>query len=243
MQVVKPYLQFTSKLTIRRKTERIVIHHAASAGDIDAQTVHKWHLAHGWKGIGYNYLIRTSGIIEVGRPENTVGTHAGYIGNTTGIGICLAGNFMTHEPNPAQITALVELIRAIQSRYGRLLIQGHKELMQTACPGAMFPMARVKQLVATAGVPYPAVTVKVRDRAFQGFLFNGATMCPIKDVLVLLGVPYQWEAASNSVRIGFNHFPALVVNGTGYLPIRELASAIDKSVLWDAKTRTATIVI
>ena len=47
MQIVDPGLKFTNKFTARRKTERIVIHHAAVTGMFAANWCIQWHLGRG----------------------------------------------------------------------------------------------------------------------------------------------------------------------------------------------------
>lgn len=143
MQIVETNLQFKGTPTKRTRTNRIIIHHTASA-DVPAATIHQWHLNQGWMGIGYHYVIRASGRIERGRPEGSIGSHSGPSGNGDSIGIVLTGNFQNVVPTTAQMTALVELIKDIRRRYGDLAVIGHKDVMATACPGAMFPWADLK---------------------------------------------------------------------------------------------------
>ena len=151
MDILETKLMFNGVLKQRGTTSRIIIHHSATNGDVAASTVHQWHLDKGWSGIGYHYLIRTSGVIERGRPENTIGAHAGSAGNSDSIGICLAGNFTQNVPNPKQIDALIALINDIMGRCGKLQIIGHKDVMATACPGEKFPLSQVIQRVTEPG--------------------------------------------------------------------------------------------
>ena len=139
--------RFTGTLRKRDKTEIIVVHHSASH-DVSAATIHQWHLDRGWFGIGYNFVIRIDGSIETGRPIDTVGSHAGPTANARSIGICLTGNLDLTPPTDAQLTALTWLIRDhIYPLYGKIAITGHKEHMNTSCPGRMFPMNKVQQMV------------------------------------------------------------------------------------------------
>lgn len=147
MQIKETNLKFNGPLKPRLKTGKIVIHHTATNGDVSAETVHSWHLAKGWAGIGYHYLVRQDGTIERGRPENVIGAHAGPEGNTDGIGIALAGNFEEEKPGEKQIESLVELVKDILKRYGDLQIMGHRDVMSTSCPGKFFPLEEVKRRV------------------------------------------------------------------------------------------------
>lgn len=139
INIVETNLKFKNDMTIRKNTNRIVIHHSDSdAGD--AVMVHGWHLNKGWAGIGYHFVIKKDGTIERGRPIQYVGAHTEG-SNSDSIGICLIGNFMTYGPSDAQIKSLIALIKYIQVKYGNnLKVYGHRELMATACPGTMFDL-------------------------------------------------------------------------------------------------------
>lgn len=241
MQIINPNHKFNGKFTLRRKTERIIFHHAATNGDVSATTVHGWHLNNGWLGIGYHYLIRSSGLIEVGRPENVIGSHSGSAGNSNGIGICVAGNFMTETPTDKQIRACIELVKDIYKRYGVLAVIGHRDVMATACPGTHFPLEQIRQ-EALKHVPYPEVNIVVAGKKLQGYLYNGRSIGPARQILDLLKMPFTWDAKTNSVVVGFYKLPAQIIDSTGYIEVRELAAAFDRGVTWDAKSYTATII-
>lgn len=144
MEVKETGLKFNGSLRPRTSTQRIIIHHSASP-DVPASRIHSWHLARGWSGIGYHYVIRQNGIIERGRPEYLIGAHAGSGGNPSSIGICLTGNFNVDPPEEAQIKALVWLIKDIWRRYTRLELIGHRDVMATDCPGEKFPWTELKR--------------------------------------------------------------------------------------------------
>jgi len=153
MQHIDHHLDF-KELKVRPRTSRVVVHHSASA-DVSAAEVHHWHLAKGWSGIGYHYLIRRNGQIEIGRPAEMIGAHAqGY--NEDSIGICLTGNFMKESPAPEQLLALGELIHEMEKLYGTLEINRHQDLAPTNCPGDQFPWEEfMKQLSKNSLNPTP----------------------------------------------------------------------------------------
>jgi len=153
MPFIDHHLTFKD-LKIRPKTSRIVIHHSASA-DVSAAEIYRWHLANGWSGIGYHYLIRKNGQIELGRPAETIGAHTqGY--NEDSIGICLTGNFMQELPTNDQLIALGQLIHEIEKQYGKLEVNRHRELSPTNCPGDRFPWEEfMKQLNENTSNPSP----------------------------------------------------------------------------------------
>ena len=137
--IVDTNLEFGA-LTERESTNRIVIHHVGNPTDedISAAEIHESHLAQGWAGIGYHFVIRKDGSIEQGRPENTIGAHA-YGFNSDTIGINVAGNFEIGEPTESQKDSLAMLIAYLADKYGLTInedtVCGHRDLMATACPG------------------------------------------------------------------------------------------------------------
>jgi len=144
MQLVETNLQFNGSLNKRKSTKRAIIHHSASP-DVFASTIHGWHLNQKWSGIGYHFVIRSGGAIERGRPENTIGAHAGPAGNVDSIGVVLTGNFEYDKPTEAQLDSLVWLItQYLEPKYGKLQVMGHKDVMATACPGKNFPWAELR---------------------------------------------------------------------------------------------------
>ena len=140
--IVETYLDIDhDQLTTRRVTDQIVIHHTGNPTDDDlsAAEIDASHKARGWTCIGYHYVIRKDGTVELGRPDWTVGAHA-YGNNSNTIGIHVCGNFEEAEPTDAQIESTAMLLANLCTDYGipidRDHIVGHRELMPTACPGA-----------------------------------------------------------------------------------------------------------
>lgn len=131
-------LDFNS-LSQRYTTDMIVIHHTGNPTDDDlsAEQIHESHLAQGWAGIGYHYVIRKDGTIEIGRPDWAVGSHA-YGENWHTIGVHVCGNFEIAEPTQAQIESLAYLIGWLCDEYDlqpRTDVVAHRDLMATACCG------------------------------------------------------------------------------------------------------------
>ena len=86
MEIIDAKLNWGGALAKRSKIDMIVLHHAA-AKNATIYNIHRWHLANGWSGCGYNFFISKDGRIFRGRPEDTIGSHAkGY--NSTSLGIC-----------------------------------------------------------------------------------------------------------------------------------------------------------
>lgn len=137
--IKETYLKFVQPLTNRAQTDMIIIHHIGNTNaDVSAAQVHQWHLANGWAGIGYHYIIRKDGTIERGRPQNTIGAHCyGY--NKTSVGINIVGDFEQALPTAAQLRS-GEYLTAYLCQLYRLApaadtVLGHRDLNSTLCPG------------------------------------------------------------------------------------------------------------
>lgn len=113
--------------------KEIIIHCAATPNGkhFTAEDIHRWHLQRKWSGIGYHYVIRVDGVLEVGRPEYWTGAHAaGH--NTGSIGICLIG---TDKYNLDQWSILKNLLTKLSAKYIGVNIIGHNEISNKTCPG------------------------------------------------------------------------------------------------------------
>jgi N-acetylmuramoyl-L-alanine amidase len=128
----------------RTETNFIVVHCAASTAkmDIGRADIDRWHRARGWFTIGYHYVIRRDGTLEVGRPEDVVGAHV-LNHNSDTIGICLAGGLAADKKTPednftqAQFATLETLLRTLKGRYPDAEICGHSDFPEhktRACP-------------------------------------------------------------------------------------------------------------
>ena len=132
----------------------IVLHHSATPS-ATFEAIRQYHLDLGFEGVGYHFVINNGKapgtsdgqIIATQRwLEQRAGAHALVNRhpefNSTGIGICLVGNFEEHEPTPRQMASLEMLVLALAERYHIPLdrIVGHGELKNTKCPGRLFPL-------------------------------------------------------------------------------------------------------
>lgn len=129
-------------MTLRSSTRRIILHHAA-ASVCSASDIHRWHLANGWSGAGYHFLVRKDGTVYRLRPEKYVGAHA--IGaNQDSIGICFEGHFGTEQMKEIQKQAGKELIAELKRKHRISKVEGHREVSATDCPGKNFPLKELK---------------------------------------------------------------------------------------------------
>lgn len=117
-----------------RSITLIVLHCSAvrpgqrsSAADID-----NWHRKKGWKGIGYHYVVRRDGSVELGRPLAEPGAHVvGH--NRYSIGICYEGGLDANGEDadtrtPEQVKALRQLVEQLHEAFPKALIVGHHDL-------------------------------------------------------------------------------------------------------------------
>lgn len=124
----------------RKKTEEIIIHCAATRPDqnIDAREIDRWHRQRGWLKIGYHFVIKQDGTIEIGRNIDEVGAHArGH--NSYSIGICLVGGIddlsePSDDYSDEQWTMLRLLIDGLVKKYPGVKLLGHNDISSKACP-------------------------------------------------------------------------------------------------------------
>ena len=130
----------------RTKTDIIVIHCTQTPAnmDVDIDKVTKWHKDRGFDTIGYHYLIKLDGTLQVGRDEDAVGAHAVAV-NGTSIGVALAGGgtpSMGWENNftPIQFETLKSIILKLKDKYNIEKIIGHYQVDEKKeCPSFDVP--------------------------------------------------------------------------------------------------------
>lgn len=128
---------------LRKRTDFIVLHCSATRAcqDIGAREIRRWHVAKGWKDIGYHFVIRLDGRIEKGRALSTIGAHVADH-NANSLGICLVGGLddATWQPadtyTRAQWAALKRLLNELIVIYPGAKILGHRDFkgVAKACP-------------------------------------------------------------------------------------------------------------
>jgi len=127
---------------LTREIGLIVVHCSATDDrDIGVKEIDQWHKARGWSGIGYHFVIRRYGTIEIGRDINVSGAHTkGH--NSGSIGICMVGGVDSkgnpeNNFNQIQFEALDELLSELlfmSNVKGGVEIKGHYDFSNKACP-------------------------------------------------------------------------------------------------------------
>tara|TARA_R100000030_G_scaffold90966_1_gene75851 strand:+ start:366 stop:809 length:444 start_codon:yes stop_codon:yes gene_type:complete len=132
-------------MDLRKKTDSIIIHCAATKAsmDIGYKEIREWHVdQNGWDDVGYHFIIKRNGQYEKGRPEGYSGAHAPSH-NSRSIGICLVGG-MADDGGPEnnftleQFLTLKDLINMIMDKYSDITeILGHCDVQENKpnCPG------------------------------------------------------------------------------------------------------------
>lgn len=125
-----------------RKIDEIIIHCSATPymTDIGTKEIRAYHTGIlGWQDIGYHYVIRLDGTVELGRKVDIPGAHCrGH--NSLSIGIAYIGGIdslgrYADTRTEAQRIAMSGLIEELRRRFGDIIIRGHRDHNPAkACP-------------------------------------------------------------------------------------------------------------
>lgn len=118
----------------KRKIVGLVVHTTASAygSDLSAEDIRKYHVnTKGWSDIGYHYVVRLDGTIELGRDVDKSGAHVlGHNKNTIGL-TYVGGLDKNGKPKDtrtdAQKKALRSLLWELRLLYPKATIKGHRD--------------------------------------------------------------------------------------------------------------------
>lgn len=149
----------------QRKIDFLVIHTAGAPGGVDqsAANIRAYHTSPThpggpWLDIGYNFVARKSGLVELGRPLAQVPAQAkGF--NQHALGICFTGNGDLSNFTLAQYDAARLLVPALMARFGVPVahVIGHREVSRfggpppgKTCPGKLIDMAAFRDMMAVA---------------------------------------------------------------------------------------------
>jgi len=132
---------------------KIILHHSLTTDNktVSMNAIRKYHMAKGWKNIGYHYLLELVNNryeIFVGRMLNETGAHTkGQNGRS--IGICLVGNFDLKPPPKEQWDLAINLVSALRQTFVISLddIYGHCDFANKTCPGAAFDIDLFKSQI------------------------------------------------------------------------------------------------
>lgn len=147
-----------------------VLHYTLS-GDVPAEEVDDWHEARGFvprgtnplKYIGYHYLVRAFGMVELGRSLDVQPTHCpGY--NRKGVlAVCFCGSTPDVTPwYPTEFQYRSGAGLLVQHNIPKDRIFGHGQLYATSCPGRL-DIPKIIGMMGSASPPYilPAKEVEM----------------------------------------------------------------------------------
>jgi N-acetyl-anhydromuramyl-L-alanine amidase AmpD len=123
-----------------RVIKQIIIHCSATPRhlNIGAKEIREMHVKQGWTDIGYHYVIRRDGKVELGRDldkdgdiDEETGAHA-FGWNANSIGICLIGGVGSTGKGDANFTkeqmiALAAFLVAKREEYPTAVVMGHRD--------------------------------------------------------------------------------------------------------------------
>ncbi|MEV7996544.1 peptidoglycan-binding protein [Streptomyces sp. NPDC086077] len=191
-----------AQLSVTRLTEFFVhydgAHHIKATGYAIPRAIEAQHLAQGWSGIGYHFVVDQAGNIYEGRGWGRQGAHCpGHNVSGLGVQIAVGGD---QEPSEAALAACRALYDEACRRAGRTLAKkGHRDGIATQCPGEIL-YAWVRSGMPAKGYTPPA----------DGTAPSGGT--PARYRVTINGLSYGYGAHGDHVtRVG----EALVAKGFG----------------------------
>ena len=126
-----------------RKINKLIVHCTATPEfkDFTLEDVRGWHVkGNGWSDIGYHYLIKLDGTVELGRPVKKPGAHvAGH--NKDSIGIAYVGGMDKHMEEwidtrtDEQKDSLFNLLMDLKFEFPNAVVYGHNDFTdKKVCP-------------------------------------------------------------------------------------------------------------
>lgn len=154
----------------------LILHHSAIEGNKpQLEIINQSHKKRGFPlsslgyWTGYNWFLEKDGTLTRCRTEYEIGAHTVaddkslYL-NRDGIGICLAGNFVTEKPTQFQMEALIKLTEEIIQRHPIKHIVNHRDVKKTKCPGVDLAGMVLESLEAPRrdSLPFKPLTPEAR---------------------------------------------------------------------------------
>ena len=126
-----------------REINKLIVHCTATPEfkDFTLEDVRGWHVkGNGWSDIGYHYLIKLDGTVELGRPVKKPGAHvAGH--NKDSIGIAYVGGMDNQMEEwidtrtDEQKDSLFNLLMDLKFEFPNAVVYGHNDFTdKKVCP-------------------------------------------------------------------------------------------------------------
>jgi N-acetylmuramoyl-L-alanine amidase len=126
-----------------RKIDKLIIHCSATPEfkEFDVDDIRNWHVnGNKWSDVGYHFVIKIDGTIQIGRPINKIGSHVKGK-NRSSIGVCYIGGMnrdMTEwidTRTQEQKVALIALLKELKEKYTEAIVYGHNDFTdKKVCP-------------------------------------------------------------------------------------------------------------
>lgn len=149
MNIIETNLEFNSNISKRdlSRVKRQILHNSGVSVLQSIEVIHNYHKnTRGWAGIGYHFYVRKDGTIYEGRKVEYVGAHATN-NNSDSIGICFEGNFNEETMPDVQKQAGKWLVSYLKEKYNANIVQAHRDVNNTSCPGTNFPFDEIANAV------------------------------------------------------------------------------------------------
>lgn len=184
----------------RSETEYIILHQAMWH-ECSIRQIHSDHIIHrGWRGVGYNFLVRKNGTIELGRPIGMITAHCKEERmNYKSIGVCFEGNFddynvqpIDYKMNDKQYEAGVKLLKALTKELDIKTnnIRPHNYYAKyKKCTGKYFPLTEMLGDVMRVSYEHWALTdwkylnsegVVIHDKRFEDVMKRGEVIALVR---------------------------------------------------------------
>jgi hypothetical protein len=112
----------------------VVVHHTAGPDDESPEHIARYHLARGWGGCGYHYVVYRTGRVVKARPVSAI--PACVLGwNRESVCIALVGDYRRVRPSGQLLAVAQQLTDALVSVLPVQAVVTHRALGPTVCPG------------------------------------------------------------------------------------------------------------
>jgi N-acetylmuramoyl-L-alanine amidase len=187
----------------------IVIHHSLTKTG-SAEAYADYHIGtNGWSRMGYTYVIEQNGDVKYCADHTTVTPHVGNH-NKESLGICLTGDFREQKPTPEQYRSLMELLETMKGVLPNAKLKGHSEMPGYSwkpCPAINMDQVRTDfeekvnpMAKEQATLEVTKTIVKTEKKNFNGFIHNGVTYAPVRDLAESLGKQVHWDGTNVHIK-------------------------------------------